>query len=355
MIKYNVILYSKDEKMQNPTDSTANIPVVTDLSKNKRKKKNFMEYLPFIIIAVVVIAIVITIAAVKSKKNKTDSDEIITESAGDLFVSPDDEADTSPVTFSEDVEVSFEGISLDFADELAEHEFNATSTVAIKPDAQTTIGNSSATKKPSYPQITTSEHLEKTTVVTSENADRSENALKTISAFFAGKYYFDGQMVANGEKLPLEMAMDGEDFQIFSEMEGKDISFMNLDSKIYMLNPDTKKYTELTPAIQKMIGIDASQFKFEFNNISFDAKNPNSVTKAKYNGKDAVCYTYKKSTTRLEFIAINGEIVQMTLFESNDAKNVLIADEFTHDIPDEMLNFKGYSKTNMISFMKSLM
>ena len=356
MVKCNVILYSKDEKMQTPADSTANIPVLTDLNKNKRKKKKFMEYLPFIIIAVVVIAIVITIAAVKSKKNKTDSDEVITETAGDLFISDNDEADTSPVTFSEDVEVSFEGISLDFADELAEHEFNAASTVAIKPDAQTTIGNSSsATAKPSFPQITTNEHLEKTTVVTSENADKSETALKTISAFFAGKYYFDGQMVSNGEKLPLEMAMDGEDFQIFSEMEGKDISFMNLDSKIYMLNPDTKKYTELTPAIQKMIGIDASQFTFEFNNISFDAKNPNSVTKAKYNGKDAVCYTYKKSTTRLEFIAINGEIVQMTLFENNDAKNVLIADEFTYDIPDEMLNFKGYSKTNIISFMTSLM
>lgn len=342
--------------MQSPMDGTENIPVVSAAKQNNGKKKKLMEYLPFVIIAVVIIAIIITVAAVKSKKNKTAADEVITESAGDLLISSDDEADTSPVTFSEDVEVTFEGISLDFADELAEHEFNSASTVAIKPEVQTTIGNSAtAATKPSFPQITTNEHLEKTTVVTTEKTESSDNAINTIAAFFAGKYYFDGQMVANGEKLPLEMAMDGEDFQIFSEMEGKDISFMNLDSKIYMLNPDTKKYTELTPAIQKMIGIDASQFTFEFNNISFDANNPHSVTKAKYNGKDAVCYTYMNPTTRLEFIALNGEIVQMTLFEGNDAKNVLIADEFTHDIPDEMLNFKGYSKTNMISFMKSLM
>ena len=343
--------------MQSPMDGTGNIPVVSAINNNNRKKKKLMEYLPFVIIAVVVIAIVITIAVVKSKKNSNPEDEIITETAGDLLASSDDEADTSPVTFSEDVEVSFEGMSLDFADELNEHTFNSSSTVAIKPEVKTTAGNSASasTTKPAYPQISADEHLDKTTSVTQEKTEISGNALKTISAFFEGKYYFDGAMISNGEKLPLELAMTGEDFQIFSEMEGKDISFMSLDSKIYMLNPDTKKYTELTPSIQKMIGVDASQFKFEFNNINFDAKNPGSVTKAKYNGKDAVCYTYKNSKTRLEFIAVNGEIVQMTLFENNQAKTVLVADEFTHEIPDEMLSFKGYSKTNMISFMSSLM
>ncbi|MBO5934603.1 MAG: hypothetical protein J6Q94_03845 [Clostridia bacterium] len=343
--------------MQSPMVGTESIPVVSAANQNKGKKKKLMNYLPFVIIAVVIIAIIITVAIVKSKKSNKPDDEIITETAGDLLVSPDDEADTSHVTFSEDVEVSFEGISLDFENELNEHAFNSASTVAIKPEVKTTIGNSAAasTTKSSYPQITTNEHLEKTTVVTTEKTESSDNALRTIAAFFEGKYYFDGHMVSNGEKLPLELAMTGDDFQIFSEMEGKDISFMNLDSKIYMLNPDTKKYTELTPAVQKMIGIDASQFKFEFNNISFNANAPESVTKATYNGKDAVCYTYMNPTTRLEFIAINGEIVQMTLFENNEAKTVLIADEFTHEIPDEMLGFKGYSKTNMISFMKSLM
>lgn len=343
--------------MQSPTDGTENIPVVSAAKQNNGKKKKLMEYLPFVIIAVIVIAIVITIAVVKSKKNSNPDDEIITETAGDLLASSDDEADTSPVTFSEDVEVTFEGMSLDFADELEEHAFNSASTVAIKPEVKTTVGNSApaSTTKSSYPQITTDEHLEKTTSITQEKTESSDSALRTIAAFFEGKYYFDGNMISNGEKLPLELAMTGEDFQIFSEMEGKDISFMNLDSKIYMLNPATKKYTELTPAVQKMIGIDASQFRFEFNNISFDAKNPEAVTKAKYNGKDAVCYTYMNSTTRLEFIAVNGEIVQMTLYENNQAKTVLVADEFTHEIPDEMLSFKGYSKTNMISFMSSLM
>lgn len=358
MIKYNVILYNRDEKMQSQTDGNGNIPVVSASIENERKKKKLMEYLPFVIAAVLVIAIIITVAVVKSKKNnKPDSDEVVTESSGDLLISPDNEADTSPVTFSEDVEVTFEGISLDLADDLTEHAFNSASTMAIKPEVKTTIGGSvpAETKKPSFPQITTKEHLEATTVVTTEKTDGNDRALHTIASFFSGKYYFDGEMLSNGEKMPLEIAMNGADFQVFSEMEGKDISFMNLDSKIYILNPDTKKYTEITPAFQKMIGIDGSQFSFEFNNVNFDANNPESVTKATYNGKAAVCYTYRNPKCRMEFISVDGEIVQMTLFENEEAKNVLIADEFISEIPDNMLNFKGYSKTNMISFMKSLM
>lgn len=344
--------------MQSPTDGAGNIPVLSAANENERKKNKFMKYLPLVIAAVLVIAVIITIAVIKSKKNgKPNTDEIITETAGDLLVSPDDEADTSPVTFSEDVEVTFEGISLDLADELTEHAFNSASTIAIKPEVKTTIGNSApaATKKPSLPQITTKEHLEATTVVTTEKTDSSDSAMKIIAAFFSGKYYFDGEMISNGEKMPFEIAMNGADFQIFSEMEGKDISFMNLDSKIYMLNPDTKKYTEITPSFQKMIGIDASQFTFEFNNVNFDANNPESVTKAQYKGKDAVCYTYKNQKIRMEFIAVDGEILQMSLFDDEGAKNVLIADEFTAEIPDDMINFKGYSKTNILSFMKSLM
>lgn len=344
--------------MQIQTDGTQNIPVVSASVDTGRKKKKPMEYLPFVIAIILVIAIIITVAVVKSRKNnKTEANEIITESAGDLLVPSDTETDHSPVTFSEDVEVTFDGISLDLADELAEHSLNSASTVAIKPEVKTTMNSSASnvTKKPAFPQITTKEHLEATTVVTTEKTDGTDSALNVIASFFDGKYYFDGEMISNGEKLPFEIAMNGSDFQLFTEMDGKDLAIMNLDSKIYLLNPDTKKYAELSASFQKMMGVDASQFTFEFNNVNFDAKNPESVTKAQYNGQDAVCYTYQDPKRRMEFISVNGEIKQMSLFENEDAKNVLVADEFSSEIPEDMLNFKGYSKTNMISFMTSLM
>lgn len=334
------------------------IPVLS--ANNNRKKKKLMEFLPVIIIvAVLIIAVIITVAIVKSKKNNEKTEEAITENAGDLIVpsEKEDEIESTPVTFMEDVEISFEGISSDFADMITTHAMNASSTVAIKPEISKPSSNPvQKPTKPAKPQITTKEHLEKTTVVTDENAGSNKKAIDTITSFFNGVYYFDGEMISGGEKMPLEIAMNKADFQVFTEMEDKDISLMSLDGKIYMLNPDTKKYTEFSASVQKMMGIDASQFAFEFNNANFDGNNLTSITKAKYNNQDAVCYTYKNDQIHMDFICINNEIKQMTMFDSDgNAKNVLVADEFTADIPDEMLNFKGYSKTNIISFMSSLM
>ena len=343
--------------MNNQENSTQ-IPVLSAQNHN-RKKKKIMEYLPVIaIVAVLIIAIIITMAIVRSKKNNNEkTSDVIKENAGDLLVPSeknDEEDETTPITFMEDVEISFEGISSDFADMITNHAMNSSSTVAIKPEI--TRPASTSTPKPVKPQITTSEHLEKTTVVTNKTTNGNKKVTDTITSFFNRSYYFDGEMISGGEKLALEIAMNNSDFQLFTEMEGKDISIMSLDGKIYMLNPDTKKYTEFSASVQKMMGIDASQFSFEFNNANLNGNTPDSVTKAKYNNQDAVCYTYKNNQLRMEFICVNDEIRQMTMFDTDgNAKNVLIADEFSSEIPDEMLNFKGYSKTNIISFMSSLM
>lgn len=338
------------------------IPILRAENDKNRKKKKSMKYLPVIVIvAVLIIAVIITTAIIKSKKsNKNDESGSATEISGDFIVpsdkddEKDNEVDTSPVTFMEDVEISFEGISSDFSEMLTEHALNASTTVAIKPEIKPT--KSTPAPKPVKPQITTKEHLEATTVITTENANENKKVTDVITAFFNREYYFDGEMISEGEKTPLEVAMNKEDFHLFSEMEGKDISFMMLDGKIYMLNPDTKKYTEFSASIQKMMGIDSSQFTFEFNNANFDGHNPDSIKKATYKGQDAVCYTYKNDQSMMEFICVNDEIKQMTMYDiDGNAKTVLVADEFSTEIPEEMLNFKGYSKTNIISFISSLM
>lgn len=358
--------------MKHFTDNTSTIPVLSAENKNGKKNKN-MEYAFIAIAVILVIAIVITIAVIKSKKSDTnDAKGFVTEESGDFIVAnkpePESETETiknketdiSPVTFSEDVFVSFEGISTELAESLTEHTILSAVTTAIKPDASstqkaTTTAATTKNEKPTKPQITTTEYLEKTTVVTTQPTTSDETALTNISSFFSGIYYFDGEMIAGEEKTPLELAINGSNFHLFSEMDGKDIAIMSLDGKLYLLNPDTKKYMELTASVQKMMGIDASQFAFEFNKTKFDANKPFSVTKAQYNGQDAVCYTYKDEKTCIEFISVNEEIKQMVFFDSDGtASTILTADEFSSEIPDEMLTFKGYSKTNIISFMSSL-
>jgi hypothetical protein len=166
----------------------------------------------------------------------------------------------------------------------------------------------------------------------------------------------DGTMISGGEKTPIEMAMNGDNFQVFSEMDGQDIAIMKLDGNIYLMNPDTKKYTELNATIKKMMGISDDTFSFSFNNVSFNAYSPASVTECTHNGRSAVCYKYRSSTNHMDFIAVGNEVVQMILYNAQGGTDTVVEfDEFTAGYPEDMLTFKGYSKTNMISFISSMM
>lgn len=305
----------------------------------------------FIVIAIIaavgiIAAIVITaVSRAKNRRSDTEPEPQIPEE------DETPEADTSPVTFSEDLTVSFDGITLDYADELENFATQAAITSALKPE-----NPSLGAVMPKKSSVKPNKYLEETTVKTDDPAEASDEVIKTIGAFFSGKYYFDGSMINEMDKLPLEVAMDSENYHIFSEMDGKDIAIMRLDGKIYLMNPDTMKYTEINSAVKRMMGISDDTFNFSFNSIKFDPKSPASVTEASYNGSPAVCYTYFNSEHRIEFIAADGEIKQMALWgSSGDVDTVLQADEFSADIPSEMLNFQGYSKTNMISFISSLM
>lgn len=314
-----------------------------------------MEKLIIIIAAVVIAAVVIFVIISKKKKTVEAEPFVQKELIPEEKETPVKKEPPVPVTFTEDFDVSFEGLNDELEDALLEHSLFFSAQSAVKPEI-TKPQVSAAPAKPKAPTVNADAYLEKTTVVTQEDATASEKAISIISSFLAGTYYFDGEMIAGGEKTPMEIAMLGNDFQIYSELDGKDISIMQSDSKTYMLNPDTKKFTQLTASFQKMVGIDATTLKFSFNSNGIDSENPTAVKKAVFNENEAVCYIYKNEKCHIEFIANEENILQMALFDNDGkAQNILIADEFTAEIPDGMLTFQGYSKTNMISFLSSLM
>lgn len=330
------------------------IPVVTSATPVNERNNRKMEIFLIVAAVIVIIAIIITVCVTKCKKKDVPAADTVThETTG--FLPESDEIDTTPVTFTEDVTVSFEGVDDDYADALFEHATNSATTIAFKPEAQTTRV-APTTAKPVKPKVETTKHLEETTVMTDNPAQGSEKVINVLKSFFGGKYYMDGTMISGGEKTPIEMAMDGENFQVFSEMDGQDIAIMKLDGNIFLMNPDTKKYTELNAAVRKMMGISDDTFSFSFNNVSFDASSPESVTECTHNGRNALCYKYRNSTSHMDFVAVDDEVVQMILYNSQgSAETVVELDEFTAELPEEMLTFKGYSKTNMISFISSMM
>lgn len=313
----------------------------------KGKMDNKMKLVVIGIVVLVIIAVVATVIIVKSKSERGDGMENITaESSGDSM--NENGSVFEPVTFTDDVSVSFTGVSQEFGEEFENHQITTSTTVAYKPNTQTTTKKQNAEKTTAY--------SEKKTEKTDVNSSANSKVLSDIDSFFSGVIYFDGTTISNGSTSDMEFAMNGSDFQVFSQMDGKDIAVMNYKGKLYIMNPDSMKYTEINAAVKSMMGVSEDDFKFEFTNVRFDGKSPTSVTQAKYDGKDAVCYLYKNETDRIEFISVGNEVKQMTQYSSDGtAKTVLQADEFTSKIPNDMLNFQGYSKTNIISFMKDFM
>lgn len=343
------------------TSAEAPIPTVSAESERRKKSKQMDKILIIAVIAVLLIAVVTAIVMIKHKKTQQGEVSVAgSESAGDTLPEEEpEETDFDPVTFSEDVSVTFEGITTAFAENLEDFAAQSAGTTAFKPET-TSFGGAQSTSAASgsvgKPQKEPEQYLEETTVKTTDAAEQNDDAMRVIAAFFSGTYYLDGTMISGNEEMPLEIAMDGADYEVFTEMDGSDIAIMNLGGKIYLLNPANKKYMELSSAVRKMMGITDDMFSFEFTKIKFDAYSPSSVTQATYKGSPAVCYSYRGDGNALDFITVNHEIRQLIVYNAEGkAGTVLETDEFSAQIPDDMLNFKGYSKTNMITFMSSMM
>lgn len=314
-----------------------------------------MEIFFTIAALVIIIAVITVIVLKKSKKKKTEIKEELKVKT-DVLIPEEKEADISPVTFSEDVSVSFNGVSLDYAEQIEEFELRSSMATAEKAQAPSFTEKKATAPTPPKPKFDTEKYLNEKTQLSDEPAEANPEIIKLISALFSGKYYFDGTMINSSGKTVMEIAMNGSDYHVFSEMDKKDMGIMMLDSKTYLINPDTKKYAELTSSFRNMIGLDSSKLTIDIGNVGLDASSPEKITKATYEGENAVCYTYKNERLRMSFIEADGEIKQFFKSKPDGSDlNVLEADEFSAEIPEEMLNFKGYSKTNIISFVSSLM
>lgn len=331
----------------------------------------------YIIIAavalVLIIAIVIAVMVTKSKEND--------DTLSDETYANEESGNHEPVSASDDVTVSFENMTTGMAEEFEEHDIITTLTTALHSEAttleniitadKTTIRNpenttnrspentTAKTEKPtsSSAEKTTAQHyVEQTTEKTGNNAIASDDVMRIINSFFKGKYYFDGTMVADGAQSAMEIAMDGNNYIVYSEMDGMDLGVLSLDGEFYLINPSAKKYTVLSKTLQNMMDLDMDSLKMDFNAGAFNGFQPTEVTEARYNGKSAVCYTYKNSQHHYDFVVVNGEIIQMVQYNSSGkAATVLHFDEFSADFDKNMVSIKDYKKTNILSFVKDMM
>lgn len=182
---------------------------------------------------------------------------------------------------------------------------------------------------------------------------------QSLTAFFSGKFYYDGIMyAADGSATKLKMAVNGSDIEAVMYDSGMNINmgFMQLDGKTYIVNTDNKQYLEFTAELGEMFGIDMNELKLGDLTKLFSAKKstPDAQYSTTVNGKDATCYEYvsEDKSTSTKFYFVGDELVEMDQSNAdgtNESKTMI--SQFSYSIPSDMLSLNGLSPASSLMAM----
>lgn len=335
---------NREPQDQTAADGGQPIPILSRFSAEKERRKRMKTIIIVLVIVIIVLAVVI--AALKISKKKRSGEEgstagTVTDEDGEESGSSNSSAAISDDgTFS----VEFESDGTDYSEQLSSHSDVVTNVASTHSSVSETKASSGGKQTGGS---STSTYKEKETVITNEKTTGSSEEKKQIKSFFNKKFYLKGVMISDGEAQDVEMAMNGDNVEVYSDMDGIKIGIFIQDGKTYLKNPETKKYMLLSKATMKMMGVNADELTFDLGDVSFDADKPSSVTKATYNGQDAVSYTYNNDGEKASFVFVSGKLKEISL--SSGSK--LQCEKFSSSIPSNMLTLDGFEKQNMMSFM----
>lgn len=187
---------------------------------------------------------------------------------------------------------------------------------------------------------------------------QAEKAEKAIKMFFDRSCYMKGAMYVGYEGNALVMSMDGDDFEVLTNLDGTEVSILNLDGKMYIKRPATKQYLELTDTVMDLVGIDASNFSMGFNTADYNKmkKKLTGVYKVSYNNQDAFCHEYKNDEQIFKFYTVEGSLKEIDICDvDGKVTTQLVIDYFSEAIPGDQLTLKGYTASSITVIFADMM
>ncbi len=195
--------------------------------------------------------------------------------------------------------------------------------------------------------------------VKEENVNVDSKVQNSLTAFFDGKFYYDGVMYDDsGETTRMKIAVSGNNLEaiMYDTDMGVNMGVMQLDGKTYIVNTDKKEYVEFTEELGDMFGIDTEDLKFDNLSEMFASRSsePDAQYSTTVNDKDAVCYEYVSSdkSTVTKFYFVGNELVELDQTDSDGASvSQTMINEFSYSIPSDMLTLNGLNKASSIMNM----
>lgn len=218
----------------------------------------------------------------------------------------------------------------------------------------------------------TPETKQAATTVPAENPNQIGNEVKeeevkveskvqnSLTAFFNGKFYYDGVMYdqSGGEPTRMKIAVSGDNLEaiMYDSDMNVNMGVMQLDGKTYIVNTDKKEYIEFTKELGDMFGIDTDDLKFDDLSKMFASRSsePDAQYSTAVNGKDAVCYEYVSSdkSTMTKFYFVGKDLVELDQTDSDGAVvSQTMINEFSYSVPSDMLTLNGLTQASSIMNM----
>ncbi len=125
--------------------------------------------------------------------------------------------------------------------------------------------------------------------------------------FISRKFYAECSAVKDGKTYNFAYATNGTDTYLFSDSEEMPFELLRKGSVNYFMNPDTKKYCQISSSLFVAFGIDASQLSITM--LKPKSAKPTTTENVVKDGKTYTCLTYKMTdNTSEKHYVLNGSL-----------------------------------------------
>lgn len=332
-------------------EADGNIPVVGK-TKDSGKSK-----LPVIIVACV-LALAIIVGCVIYFANSGNKDDK-GNNGGDISEMDSDRNHYNDSDFMDFInEAMKEDITDENGDVISREEYISKVQQQVQ-EATTTLSADVGSKSPHDIEIEAAENGVVPEGTEAKDKDQVELAEPLVKAFFDRTCYLQGALYADNKGDSVAIAFDGDNVEVYTNLDGTEISILRLGGKTYIKRLATKQYLEFTDSLMNMMGISTEDFSFSFNTAkSYDDVKSKLVSTydITLDGEKGVCLEYKTDSRIFRFYAVGGQLKQLDICnETGMIDSQLLINYFSTAIPADQLTLKGYTESTIGAIFADLM
>ncbi|MBR5233846.1 MAG: hypothetical protein IKW03_06520 [Clostridia bacterium] len=225
-------------------------------------------------------------------------------------------------------------------------------------EATTTLSENVGKDSPNEIVENTTTAQENNNNVQNVNADQKKKAEEQIKAFMNRACYIQGAMYTQGSGDPLAMSIDGDNFEILTNLDGTEVAIMKADDIMYIKRPATKQYVELTASLMDMMGLEGDTFNLSFASSDYETMQSNlrRIFSVTVNGKEGICHEYVNKEQIFRFYSVDGKLKQIdTCNLTGVADTKIMITYFSESIPSDQMTLKGYTKSSIGAIFADMM